>query len=331
MEKLDYDLELDRIINEINTRGSRLVGIQIPDGLKRYTDLIRREIVRRTNATPIFSTEPCHGSCDLSTTLSQIGCDLIVHMGHSKMVDSEVPVLYVHCYSERSAVEVLKRKVSLIKEKRIGLVAALQHVREIDPAAQILLQQGHEVKVGEPGRRTEFPGQVLGCDFTAAKRVAQEVDAFLYLGGGNFHPLGVSLATGKKVWVADPYRDELRDVSKLTRQTLAVRFAKIERAKGAEKIGIIVSTKPGQRRMKQALRWSRLLEERGIVSTILSSDELDPSRLISYQVDAFLNLACPRMAVEDAELFPKPVLTPTELEIVLGLRSWEGYIPDEIA
>ena len=330
-DRPDYDLEIDRIVSEIKRRRSHLVGIQIPDGLKRFTAHIRDQIVRRTDTIPVFCTEPCHGACDLSTTLPQIGCDLIVHMGHSKMVESEVPVLYVHCYSTRSAVETLRSGISKIEEKTIGLVANLQHVREIEAAKRLLRGEGHEVLVGGPSGRTEFPGQILGCDFTAAKQVSRDVEAFLYLGGGNFHPLGVSLATGKRVWIADPYRSEIREVERLRRRTLAIRFAKIEKARDARRIGIVVSTKPGQRRMKEALRWYRLLRERGITPTMLSSDELDPRRLASYPLDAFLNLGCPRMVVEDAELFPKPALTPPELEMVLGMRSWEDYVPDEIA
>ncbi|WP_297504598.1 diphthamide synthesis protein, partial [Thermococcus sp.] len=39
-------------------------------------------------------------------------------------------------------------------------------------------------------------------------------------------------------------------------------------------------------------------------------------------------VACPRVPIDDYENWRKPVLTPTEVEIVLGLR--EDYAFDEI-
>ena len=46
-------------------------------------------------------------------------------------------------------------------------------------------------------------GQVLGCNFSAIKNL--DADAFLYVGSGNFHALGIKLFTDKPVIVADPY------------------------------------------------------------------------------------------------------------------------------
>ena len=40
--------------------------------------------------------------------------------------------------------------------------------------------------------------------------------------------------------------------------------------------------------------------------------------------------ACPRIAIDDSAMYKKPVITPQELEIVLGLRDWDDYLMDEI-
>jgi 2-(3-amino-3-carboxypropyl)histidine synthase len=47
-------------------------------------------------------------------------------------------------------------------------------------------------------------------------------------------------------------------------------------------------------------------------------------------MDAYVSTACPRIAVDDQSTYPMPVLTPQELEIMLGRASWEGYVLDEI-
>ena len=50
-----------------------------------------------------------------------------------------------------------------------------------------------------------------------------------------------------------------------------------------------------------------------------------------YPVDVFVNTACPRIAIDDAVKYAKPMITPYELEVVLGEKKWEdGYKFDEI-
>ena len=46
--------------------------------------------------------------------------------------------------------------------------------------------------------------------------------------------------------------------------------------------------------------------------------------------DAYVNTACPRLALDDQSRFPVPLLSPAEFEIALGLRKWEDYEIDEI-
>ncbi|MCK5310177.1 MAG: diphthamide synthesis protein, partial [Thermoplasmata archaeon] len=47
-------------------------------------------------------------------------------------------------------------------------------------------------------------------------------------------------------------------------------------------------------------------------------------------LDAWISTACPRLAIDDYSTYEKPILTPIELEILLGKRAWEEYAFDEI-
>ncbi len=327
----DYDLELERVIDEISRRQSRVVVFQMPDGLKRYIPHIRRKVEAETSAFPVFSIDPCFGACDIPCSLSELGADIIVHMGHAKMTDLPgIPVIYVPCFSGVSGKETLRRKVKRITESRIGILANVQHVQEIPEISRTLEENGHQVRVAPQGTRTQYPGQILGCNFHAARSLEGEVDAFLYVGGGDFHPLGAALSTGKKVYVLDPFSNELRDAQEMTERALRKRFAQIEKARGARRFGIIVSTKPGQNRLEEALSCLGKLEKDGYEGTVFCSDHLDPERLRITKCDAYVNFGCPRMSLEDSVLFPKPVITPIELEILLGERKWEEYALDEI-
>ena len=64
---------------------------------------------------------------------------------------------------------------------------------------------------------------------------------------------------------------------------------------------------------------------------LLALDHAGPDLIDFYPVDAFVNTACPRIAIDDAVKYAKPLITPFELEVSLGEKSWEhGYQFDEI-
>lgn len=59
-------------------------------------------------------------------------------------------------------------------------------------------------------------------------------------------------------------------------------------------------------------------------------EEVGPEQLLPYDVGAFVSTACPRLAIDDQMRYPKPMLTPVELEIVMGERNWDNYHLDMI-
>jgi len=190
-----------------------------------------------------------------------------------------------------------------------------------------LENEGKTVVVKE-GRGTG-KAQVLGCNFSAIEDLS--VDAFLYLGSGNFHPLGIKLSTHKPVIIADPYRNEARTIDQFADRILRIRFAKITRAREAGKFGVIVSSKKGQQRMELAQSLRKMLQKKGKEAYIILLDDVSPELLMPFtDLDAFIITACPRIAIDDANMYKKPLLTPEELLIVLDEKKWEDYRIDEI-
>ena len=108
------------------------------------------------------------------------------------------------------------------------------------------------------------------------------------------------------------------------------RFAAIQGAKDAQSFLVIVCSKVGQNRDGLADRMVSLLRDHGRTAFKVVIEEINPTALMSYQVDAFVNTACPRIAMDDAARYPKPMLTPPELEIALGERQWGEYLFDQI-
>ncbi|MBI2655381.1 diphthamide synthesis protein, partial [Candidatus Woesearchaeota archaeon] len=75
--------------------------------------------------------------------------------------------------------------------KKIGLATTVQFLDYVDGIKQFLQSKGKEIFVDK--MRQKYEGQLLGCDQGAAVKIKEEVDAFLYVGTGVFHPLGISL------------------------------------------------------------------------------------------------------------------------------------------
>ena len=99
----------------------------------------------------------------------------------------------------------------------------------------------------------------------------------------------------------------------------------------AKSFGILIGEKPGQMRRNLAIRMKRLLEAHGKKGYLLALDHVGPELIDFYPVEAFVNTACPRIAIDDSTRYSKPLITPYELEVSLGEKKWEhGYQFDEI-
>jgi 2-(3-amino-3-carboxypropyl)histidine synthase len=326
---LNYNLQIPEIIEKIEETQAEVVGLQFPEGLKIYATEVARQIENGTRVTVLISGDPCYGACDVSDVNMGEMVDLLVHFGHTALpLKYDVPVFFVEAHSKMDVMQPVKKALTLLGSyEKIGLVTTTQHIHLLDKVADFLEQNGKKVLI-KGGKGTK-EGQVLGCNFSAIKDLS--ADAFLYVGSGNFHALGIKLSTGKPVIIADPYRNEARDIEQFADRILRIRFARIIKAREAEKFGIIVSSKKGQQRMDLAKSLKKMIHKNGKEAYIILLDDISPELLMPFvDLDAFLVTACPRIAIDDAEMYKKPLITPEELLIVLYKKNWEDYKIDEI-
>jgi 2-(3-amino-3-carboxypropyl)histidine synthase len=320
-----YDFEEERVKQEIIKLGAKRVLVQLPAGLKPEGPHLAA-VVQETGALPIVSADPCYGACDLATTdADSLGVDMIVHYGHSKMLKYErVPTVYVEARATVGVETVVEKALPLLKEfQTIGLATTVQHVQTLDFVKEILLRAGKTVVIGDAGRAS-YPGQVIGCEYSNAKSIANEVDAFLFIGGGRFHALGVALSTSKPTTVADPYEKKAYSVDEEAWRILKQRLASIEEAKKANIFAVLVGLKLGQKRLDKALSTKRKLEEAGKTAFLFAIKEITSESLMDFPtVDAYINTACPRIALDNASKFKKPMLTFNEALVLVNEVSWE--------
>ncbi|MFA5174754.1 MAG: diphthamide synthesis protein [Candidatus Pacearchaeota archaeon] len=78
-----YDLEIERIVNEIKKQKAQKVLLQFPEGMKPYAQVISDELKNRTKKEFFIWMGSCFGACDVPLEVEKLGVDLIVQFGHS--------------------------------------------------------------------------------------------------------------------------------------------------------------------------------------------------------------------------------------------------------
>lgn len=322
-------MDIERVIKKINSKKPKTIGLQFPEGLKTQAIKIAKILEKETNTTVIISGDPCFGACDVSDSKMNGIVDLIVHYGHTPLpLNYETPTLFIEAYADIDIKKTVNEALEILKDySKIALVTTTQHLNQLDEIKDFLEDNGKEVVLGSS--KSTRKGQVLGCNFSSIKKLDAEI--YLFIGSGNFHPLGVYLFTKSPVLAIDPYNGEIKEISDFAEKILRIRFARIVKAKEVKKWGILVSSKEGQYRMKLAKDIKKLLEDSNHEAYIILVDNINPDILLPYMdLKGFVVTACPRIAIDDSNMYKKPLITPKELEIVLNKREWENYQLDEI-
>ena len=291
-------MQIEQLVAEIKKSGAKKVMIQLPMGLRTRTAEMAGAL-EKENISAIFSLNPCYGACDTADEeAKQAGCELLIHVGHSKFYrnfDTAVPVIYFPWTSEIAFDRI---DFSPIKEKRIGLLTTIQHLSVLSGVKEMLEKEGKEAVIG---------GQVLGCWFANADKIADRVDAFLYVGSGRFHPLGIG---SRKIYALDVERMNVEQVD--TMHLEKRRYANIYNAKDAKTFAILVTTKKGQNNLLgKAETIKEMLGQAGKSAFVVVMDEINDAALTGIKADAFINTACPRI-VEDS--FSRPIINVEDVE-----------------
>src|SRR5437660_6490981 len=325
-----FDLDEDKLLAEITGRGARRILIQLPDGLKNEGTRLAGLVRVKTGADVFVSAVPAWGACDLSLdAATRLKADLLVNYGHNEFLrDSSngVPIVYIPAKSNHEVIPVVEKAVSLLQGRNIGLATTIQHLHKLPEAAKLLEEKGFNVHFPGRGPWSHEAGQVLGCDYFGLKRIQSQTDSFLII-GSYFHGLGAALSVEKPTILADPYDKTVQSLDQDRARIIRQRYAMVEKARQASNFGIIISTKPGQSNPTIALNIQHQLEENGKKAVLLYADEIRPEKLLDFtDVDAFVDTACPRLALDDPERFPKPIVTRDEIMVVMGAWTWEQLL-----
>ena len=323
---MTLNFELDKLKKELSKLKPKRVLVQLPEGIKQNAFEIQ-ELIQSLNIECIFSGETCWGGCSISPEEAKtVNADLIVHFGHAKFIESNFPILYMEVKDELDLKSILQKSLEKIKNyKTIGISYSIQHKHEIPKVIQFYKENGKKIILSKKLGYAAYEGHIIGCEFSGLKKIQEEVEAFLIL-GNNFHSMGASLAVKKPVILLDVYNDKVTEMKGIREKILRQRILSIEKFKEAKKIGIITEIKLGQK-FGTPKTIIEELKKSGKEVILISMNELSPDKLMNfYNVDAFVELGCPRIAIDDFAKYPKPIITYKETLIAIGKVSLEKSI-----
>ncbi|MEK6877995.1 MAG: diphthamide biosynthesis enzyme Dph2 [Nanoarchaeota archaeon] len=322
--KQRFDFQIDYVIEEIKKRRAKKIMLQFAEGIKIDALEVVAELNKKVDCDFVVSGDSAWGGCDLAIDdAKKIGADLIVHFGHAPFIKIDFPIVYVYVKDNKDLNPLIKKSLKDLKKyESIGLVSSIQHIHKLNEIKEFYGKNGKKVKIPRAVGFSYIDGHVVGCEYTGLKQIKDEVDCVVVL-GNRFHSLGAALSvTNKPVFLIDTYNDVVESMDKFRNIIIKQRNIAIHKIKDAKKIGIIIGTKPGQKfGSYNAIK--KELEKQGKEVLPITMNEMTTDKILNfYNIQGFVELACPRIATDDYGKYERPIITFREALVVIGKLKW---------
>ncbi|XP_066492288.1 2-(3-amino-3-carboxypropyl)histidine synthase subunit 1 isoform X2 [Tiliqua scincoides] len=325
----NYNFEIYKTVWRIQQAQAKRVALQMPEGLLMFACTLVDIIERFTGAEALVMGDVTYGACCVDDfTARALGADFLVHYGHSCLIPIDstkgVKMLYVFVdikIDTAHFVETLRFNFSA--GAKLVLVSTVQFVAALQAAAQELRS---DYTICTPQCKPLSPGEILGC---TSPRLAQDTDAIVYLGDGRFHLESIMIANpGIPAYRYDPYSKVFSQEHYAHELMQESRKQAICKASSARKWGLILGTlgRQGSPAILQHLESCLQTLGRPFIRLLLS--EVFPGKLQLFpDIEAWVQVACPRLSIDWGEAFSRPLLTPYEAAVALQQVKWQETYP----
>jgi len=336
----DYEFEIPKTIWRIEQLQAHSVALQMPEGLLMYSCIIA-DILRRYSCARNISIlgDVTYGACCIDDLGAKaLGVQLLVHYGHSCLVPintTVVPCLYVFV-EIRIDVQHLVDSFCQTCDSHIHTycMGTIQFRTAVAEVAALLNERGWSATI--PKASPLSPGEVLGCtapniQTSPGLGSSGEKSIMLFIADGRFHLEAAMIANPDlRALRYDPYSKVLTDERYETKKMLSLRKRAIQEAASdnVKCFGIILGTLGRQGNVGILAGVRSILKKHGKKSVIVLLSEIFPQKLALFKdVDAWVQIACPRLSVDWGHYFQKPLLTAYELYVTLGEESFRDIYP----
>ncbi len=318
-------IDEEKIFSTISEKKPRSIALDGPDGILKKIQSCAHKLTEKYNIPVYVIGDTSWGSCDLNIHAAEmLGVDILFNIGHTiSMEKFGDKVIMVDAFDDVDFSKIAKRcAIDLRKNnfKKISLVTNSQYLQSVQKVKEIFEFHGYDVIIGR-GKGHLNDAQVFGCEFYPVHDTKDQVDAYLFLGQSIFHSASIAIVTQKPTFMLDPYFNEYSEISDIAQKLEKKALLSIYKAQDAKTIGIIIGLKEGQFANIKALELKRLLEQEGKRILLIAMTEITDERLLSFQdIDAFIQVACPRIGTDNH--FHKPVLSvPQAISLIKLLKG----------
>ena len=191
---------------------------------------------------------------------------------------------------------------------KVILFTTVQYMNSFDSIKEQLETKGINVASVQP-RHTRYEGQILGCSTETISLPGE----YIYIGDGLFHPKALLLRNNSRVFTFNPKTGEKNILDK---KALINIINKIKNSYTkflmADKIGVLISLKPGQMKPKLASGLEKKYPDKKFY--FLVDNTFNFSSLIDFRgIKVFLNTMCERIGLDDMDVQNIPILNVEDL------------------
>ena len=338
----NYNFEIKKTLWRIRRCNAKKVAIQFPEGLLIFACPIS-DLLERFGGVEVFIfADVTYGACCVDDFAARaLDCELLVHYGHSCLVPVDITssspskeepgktqVMYVFVdvnFDVDHMVESIKLEFPN-PNSRLALLGTIQFSGSLHAAKTLLDKYYQQTPALVPQAKPLSSGEVLGC--TSPSLPQDNLDAFIFVADGRFHLESAMIANPSLPALRyDPYGKSFTKEAYDSPLLLKTRLGDINRARHARRWGIVLGTLGRQGNPAILQRITKAIQEvkadAHIITVLLS--ELSPSKLAAMEneVEAWVQIACPRLSIDWGEAFSKkPLLTPYECFVALGKTEW---------
>lgn len=323
----NYNFEVHKTIWRVNQTKASRVALQFPEGLLMFACTISDILERFTSTEVIVMGDVTYGACCVDDyTAHALGCDFLVHYGHSCLVPvdtTRIATMYVFVdiqIDKKHFIDSIKANFS--PGTSLALVSTIQFVATLQAVGKALT----DYTVVIPQSRPLSPGEILGC---TSPLLEPGVEGIVYIGDGRFHLESIMISNPEiAAYKYDPYTKVLTREFYDHEMMRYNRRSAILSASKASVFGLILGSLGRQGSTFVLGHLKDTLTKCGKQYIVVLLSEIFPHKLDQFEgVDVWVQVACPRLSIDWGTAFSKPLITPYELHVAMDTAPWLQVYP----
>lgn len=200
----------------------------------------------------------------------------------------------LHLETRKKFKEVNLSKLDSLPGKTISLAATIQYFPILYTVKAYLEKQGKKVILK---KGPAYEGHIIGCNPIALDKKA---DTLLIVTDGKFHALNNAVQLNKEIYVFSGQsldKVSLEDIKKVQGK----RQAALKKFLSADRVGILVTLKPGQN-FKPVEEIKKKLAKKGKKAYIFEADNINIAEFDNFPLPIYINTACYGLGLDDSRI-----------------------------